>query len=120
MACFEHLGYREANAQIRTRQTRIDRVSPVLDQIVLDRFGWTCIASVVYECIELAELLDGDRYRATHIVLNACVTNDRNRSAACRPDPCCGLLHLIGRARRAHDVRALPRETLAHRPSNPP
>src|SRR5215467_15330924 len=120
MACFEHLGYCEANAQIRTRQTRIDRVSPVLDQIVLDSFGRACIASVVYERIELAELLNGDRYRATHIVLNACVTNDRDCSAAYRADPRCSLLHLIGRARRADNRRALARKAFAHRPSNPP
>src|SRR5262245_22388482 len=120
MPRFEHLGYGEANAQIRTRQTRIDRISPVLDEIVLDGFGRACIASVVYERIELAELFDGERYCATHIVLDACVANDCDRSAVCRADPRCCLLHLIGRARRADNRCALSRETFAQRPSNPP
>src|SRR5262249_31743138 len=105
---------------IRTRQAGIDRVSPVLDEIVLDRFGRARIASVVYECIELAELFDSDRYRATHIVLNACVTNDCDRSAACRADPRCSLLHLIGRPRPADTRPARARKAFAHPPSNPP
>src|SRR5262249_278664 len=45
----EHLGSGKTHAEVRARQTRVNRVAPVLHRIVLDRFGRSGIARVIYQ-----------------------------------------------------------------------
>lgn len=117
-AGLEHLRNDEARAQVGAGETGIDRVAPILHQIVLYRLGGASVPRVVDERVNLPERGGANGHNAAHIILKACIGDHRNGPAAGTRHlgGCC--LHLVGRAGGANDSRTLFGKAQAERASD--
>ena len=109
-AGLDHFRNGEARAQIRAGQARVDRVAPVLHEVLLHALGRPAVAGVVDERVDLAERLDPGGDQSPYIVLDRSVAHHRDCPSVSRLHVGHGLLHQIRGAGRADHARALARE----------
>src|SRR5581483_5107520 len=118
-ARLDHLRHGEADAQIRAREARVDRVEPLVDGVVLHRLRGAAVAGVVDEGVHAsvrAHRRVDDRPRAR---FGRRIGGDRRRRSAGADD---GLRRRADERRRprgADDACALAREALGHDAPNP-
>src|SRR5216117_1392820 len=112
-ARLDHLRHREAGADVRAGQARMDRVHPVVHRVVLYRLRRPAVARVVDQRGDLAEGLHPRLDHALDVGFLRGVARDGDGAPARLADQVGRLAHEVGGPRRTDDGRFFAREKAA-------